>query len=88
MFSEGSRWLEYLGKNSLQFYLFNGFALVPARVICAKLFGINNPLFLVSAIFLLCIVFLIILTEVSKRIPVIRYLCGFGRKKNEPIKVL
>lgn len=75
------KWLKYLGKNSLQFYMFNGYALVPVRLLCVKIIGMENPFVIVSSVFCLSLVILFIMTEVSRRIPVLSYLCGFGRKK-------
>ena len=74
---------KYLGKNSLQFYMFNGYALVSARIICAQVLKLREPFLLVSAVFILSLLILFVLTEIARRIPVVSYLCGFGRRKNE-----
>lgn len=78
------RVLEYLGKYSLQFYLFNGFALVLSRLLWAKM--VHSPLILVSLVCLTCIFVISVFVEISRRIPVINYLCGYGRiKPSRPV---
>jgi len=70
----------YLGVNSLQFYMFNGFALVISRVLVIKVLGINNVAVAVLLVFILCMLLLYIATEITRRIPHLNYLCGFTNR--------
>ena len=72
--------LKYLGKYSLQFYMFNGYALVIARILFAKVLNIQHPFALFALVYIFCLIILWILVEATKRIPIISYLCGYGRK--------
>lgn len=61
--------------------MFNGYALVPARILCAQVLKLREPFLLVSAVFIISLLILYILTEITRKIPVLSYLCGFGRTK-------
>lgn len=74
--------LKYLGKNSLQFFMFNGYALVVSRILYAKVLNIHQPFLLFLLVYLSCLLIIWLLVEITKRIPVISYLCGFGKKKS------
>ena len=74
---------ELCSKNSLQMYVFNGFILVPARIIICKVMHISNPVIIVTAIVLSNIVITLVLCElIIPRLPILPTICGLeGRKK-------
>lgn len=68
--------LGYVGHWSLQFYILNGFALVPARMIVVKILHIDEPWIIVASVFVLNLVLEIIMLEILKRIPYVRWCFG------------
>lgn len=78
---ENIRWLnsflDYCGRNSLQFYFFNGFMLVISRVLVVRILNITNAFLIVLFVFLMCVITEVICIEVSKRLPLIKQCVGF-----------
>lgn len=70
------RYLTFVGKSSLAFYFFNGFALVPSRIIVVKLLSITNPVFIVPIVFILCMICCSIAVCIVKRFPLITKFVG------------
>lgn len=70
------KWLSYCGKYSLQFYIFNGFALVPARVLMCNVLHITNTMALWISISIISIIGVIVITEIVKRIKYVNMLFG------------
>jgi len=68
--------LSYVGRYSLQFYVLNGFALVPARIIAVKMLHLEEAWIIVTMVFLLNLIFEIIMLETLKRIPYVRWCFG------------
>lgn len=71
-----SKFFSYCGKYSLQFYIFNGFALVPARVLMCNILHVSNAAILWISISIMSIIGVIIITEICKRIKYINFLFG------------
>ena len=71
--------LKYYGLNSLQFYLFNGYALVISRMLVKNIHIGNIPV-LVFSVFVCCMALLTIMVEITKKNKLISYLCGYGKK--------
>jgi len=71
-----SGFLTYCGKYSLQFYIFNGFALVPARVFMCNVFHVTHPVVLWVCISIMSIVGIIVVTELCKRIKYVNIAFG------------
>jgi fucose 4-O-acetylase-like acetyltransferase len=74
--TRASKFLTYCGKYSLQFYIFNGFALVPARVLMCNVFRVSNAAILWISISIMSIIGVVIITEICKRIKYINFLFG------------
>lgn len=72
--------LGYVGRYSLQFYILNGFALVPARMVVVKILHINEPWMIVTTVFVLNLVLEIIMLEILKRMPFVRWCFGINKK--------
>lgn len=68
--------LGYIGRNSLQFYLF-AFGYPIIRVVMVSFFKITDPLVLVPSIFILQIISTILIVEFLRRIRILRIPCGF-----------
>lgn len=68
--------LSFCGKYSLSFYWFNGFALVPARMIVVKNLHVECTPVIAISIFLICVISEVIAINVIKRIPYVRALVG------------
>lgn len=66
--------LGFFGKYSLQFYIFNGFVLVPSRFLLCNLLNIENSLAIVSGVFIICIIGEIFIIEFLRKIKLARYL--------------
>lgn len=75
--SRGNSFLDYCGRNSLQFYFFNGFMLVISRVLVVNILHIANAFLIVLFIFLMCVITEVICVEVSRRVPLIKQCVGF-----------
>ena len=74
--------LQLCSKYSLQMYIFNGFILVPARLIVCKVMHISNPVIIVVAIVLANIVITLLLCElIIPRLPILPTICGLERRK-------
>ena len=71
--------LTYCGKYSLQFYLFNGFALGIAREILMRVLHTNNPYLLIASMFCVVCIVIIMMVEVTRRLPKLSYFFGYGR---------
>lgn len=65
--------LSYFGKYSLQFYIFNGFMLVPTRFVLCNLLHIDNSFVIVLGVFIACIFGEFLIIEFLKRIKLARY---------------
>lgn len=73
--------LSYFGKYSLQVYLFNGMTLGLSRELLVRLLHVYQPMLLFVLMFLVTALFSVIIIEILRRIPKIRYYFGFGREK-------
>lgn len=67
----------YLGKYSLQFYLFNGFALTFVRSLLVSYLNISNSVILVILIFSLCVVLEFVMIEITRKISQLSFFFGY-----------
>lgn len=73
------RFLTLCGENSLQIFLFQGFALTVFRTIICKF--ISSPIVIFALLVLLIVPSCVIACLIVKRIPILSYLCGYPLKK-------
>lgn len=71
-----SKYLTFVGKYSLAFYFFNGFALVPARIIVVKALNITFPEVIVPLVFVLCMLGCSIGVILARKFPKISKFVG------------
>lgn len=70
------RFVNYCGVYSLQFYLFT-FAYPFIRIVVVKTLHINSPQFIIPLVFVLQLVFIVIIVEISRRIKWLKVPCGY-----------
>lgn len=71
-----AKYLTFVGKYSLAFYFFNGFALVPARIIVVKVLSITSPMAIVPIVFILCMLGCSVGVLIARKFPRISKLVG------------
>ncbi|GEM_PF-2808457 len=71
--------MKYCGEYSLQFYLFNGFAIGITREILMRVLHTENPYLLIASMFTVVCFVTIIMVEVTRRLPKLSYFFGYGR---------
>lgn len=70
------------GKYSLQLYLFNGFLLVPLRLILCSIYKITDPIIIVSVIsFVDIVISLLVCVYLLPKSRVLSFICGVKRVK-------
>ena len=74
--------LSYFGKYSLQVYLFNGITLGISRELLVRVLHVYQPVLLFGLMFVVTAIFSVIIIEILRRIPKVRYFFGFGRESN------
>ncbi|MBO7562336.1 MAG: acyltransferase family protein [Bacteroidales bacterium] len=70
------QYLEYCGKYSLQFYLFT-FCYPLIRVFIVSILHITNPLIIIISVFILQLIAITIIVEVTRRIKWLKIPCGY-----------
>jgi len=69
--------VKYVGKFSLQFYIFTGFVLPVARAIVVNIFGLTNPFIVIPLVFIVQISLAFIGVVVCRKMPVVNILMGY-----------
>lgn len=82
------RFLCKCSEYSLQFYLFQAYVITVLRFVFCSVLKMKEPLILVPIFFIIMMAACFAGCEISRRIPVVSTLCGFGKpqKKTEHIK--
>lgn len=70
------RWLSYLGKYSLQFYLFT-FSYPIIRILIVSKCGIVNPMAIIIIVFVLQIISSTLIVEITRKIKWLKIYCGY-----------
>lgn len=71
-----SQYIAYLGKYSLQFYLFT-FCYPLIRTLIVSIMHISNPIVIVSSVFVLQLITSTVIVEITRRIKCLKILCGY-----------
>lgn len=71
--------MKYCGEYSLQFYLFNGFAIGISREILMRVLHTNNPYLLIACLFSTVCIVTILMVEITRRLPKLSYYFGYGK---------
>lgn len=76
MNSKVVQYIEYCGKYSLQFYLF-GFCYPIIRTVIVSVLHVTNPVIILSVVFLLQLITITIIVEITRRIKWLKIPCGY-----------
>jgi len=74
--SKIAQYIEYCGKYSLQMYLFT-FCYPIIRIVIVTVLYITNPLFILFSVFVLQLVTITIVVEITRRIKWLKIPCGY-----------
>jgi len=71
-----AQYIEYCGKYSLQFYLFS-FCYPIIRTVIVSVMHITNPYVIVTSVFVLQLIAITIIVEITRRIKWLKIPCGY-----------
>lgn len=74
--SKAVQYIEYIGRYSLQFYLFT-FCYPIIRVVIVSVLHINNPLAIIGSVFVLQLITTTIIVEITRRVKWLKIPCGY-----------
>ena len=74
--SKIAQYVEYCGKYSLQFYLFT-FCYPVIRTVIVSVLHISNPFIIISSVFVLQLITISIIVEITRRIKWLKVHCGY-----------
>jgi peptidoglycan/LPS O-acetylase OafA/YrhL len=74
--SKVAQYIEYCGKYSLQFYLFT-FCYPIIRYIIVSVLHVTNPFIILSSVFVLQLIAITIIVEITRRIKWLKIPCGY-----------
>ena len=74
--SKVAQYIEYCGKYSLQFYLFT-FCYPIIRIVIVSLLHVTNPFIILVSVFVLQLIAITIIVEITRRIKWLKIPCGY-----------
>lgn len=74
--SKVAQYIEYCGKYSLQFYLFN-FSYPIIRIVIVSVLHVINPFVILASVFVLQLIATTIIVEITRRIKWLKISCGY-----------